>query len=198
MHSSSGNDYLSSTPIRRSPHRRFQTYQKPRESLHHLNEQIRVPEVRVTDNQGQQLGIMPTTEALRIAREQGLDVIEIAPQAQPPVVRIADYGAWKFRQEKMERKQKAHQKKSEVKGIRLSFTIGEHDLEVRRGQALKFLEQGDKVKPEIILRGRQIVHQEKARELLMSFAKGLDEGVFVEQPISRQGKKFFMVIAKKK
>ncbi|MFA6511575.1 MAG: translation initiation factor IF-3 [Patescibacteria group bacterium] len=163
-----------------------------------MNDAIRAPEVRVQDNQGEQLGIMPIAEALRIAQEQGFDLIEIAPQAQPPVVRIADYGAWKFRQEKMERKQKAHQKKSEVKGIRLSFTIGEHDLEVRRSQALKFLEQGDKVKPEIILRGRQIIHQDKARGYLIAFAKDLGEGVFIEQPISRQGKKFFMVIAKKK
>lgn len=141
---------------------------------------------------------MPTAEALRMAREQGLDLIEIVPNAKPPVARIADFGAWKFRQEKIERKQRAKQKKSEVKGIRLSFTIGEHDVEVRRKQALKFLENGDKVKPEIILRGRQIVHQGKARALLKEFASGLGEGIFVEQDISRQGKKFFLILAKKK
>lgn len=136
--------------------------------------------------------------ALALAREQGLDIIEIAPQAQPPVVRITDYGAWKFRQEKMERKQKAKQHHAEVKGIRLSFTIGEHDLNVRKAQALKFLEKGDKVKPEIILRGRQIIHQDKAKGLLDAFAGGLGEGVFVEQAVTRQGKKFFMILAKRK
>lgn len=141
---------------------------------------------------------MKTSEALRLAREEGLDLIEIAPQAQPPVVRMTDFGAWKFRQEKMERKQKAHQHHAEIKGIRLSFTIGEHDITVRRNQALKFLEKGDKVKTEIILRGRQIVHQDKAKGLLDAFASGLGEGIVVEQPVTRQGKKFFMIVAKRK
>jgi translation initiation factor IF-3 len=163
-----------------------------------VNEYIRARDVRVIDDSGEQLGIMNTEEAVRRARAEGLDLIEIVPNAEPPVCRIADFGAWKFRQEKIERKQKARQRKSDVKGIRLSFTIGEHDLGIRRGQALKFLEKGDKVKPEIILRGRQIVHKDKARELLDRFVAGLGEDAIVEQPISQQGKKLFLILTKKK
>ncbi len=135
---------------------------------------------------------MATRDALQLAQERGFDLVEVAPQANPPVCKLLDYGAYQYRLEKQQRKQRAKLKQIEVKGIRLSLNIGRHDRDVRLNQAKKFLGEGDKVKIEMILRGRENAHQDLAREIMMKFVADL--GANVEQPIARQGKKFFCLI----
>lgn len=157
-----------------------------------VNLRIRVLQVTVIDENNKPLGAMATRDALQLAQERGFDLVEVAPQANPPVCKFLDYGAYQYRLEKQQRKQRANQKQIEIKGIRLSLNIGEHDRDVRLNQAKKFLGEGDKVKVEMILRGRENAHQDLAREIMMKFVADL--GANVEQPISRQGKKFFCLI----
>lgn len=150
------------------------------------------------DEQGKSHGELATEEALRIATERGFDLVEVSPRAQPPVCKLLDYGAYQYRIEKQERKAKAHQKRIEVKGVRLSFKIGEHDWLVRQQTARRFLDEGHRVKLEMILRGRENAHQDRAREKVNEFIKGLGNKVFVEQPMNKQGNKLFCVIGEKK
>jgi len=150
------------------------------------------------DENNKQLGTINTEEALRLAEERGFDLVEVSPKSNPPVCKILDYGAYQYRLEKAERKQRARQKKIEVKGMRVSFKIGKHDLEIRKKQALKFIEKGDKVKLEMILRGREMAHQDIAREIISKFIESLGENIRIEQPLTRQGNRFFVVLDKKR
>jgi translation initiation factor IF-3 len=150
------------------------------------------------DENNKQIGMINTGEALRMAEERGFDLVEVSPKANPPVCKLLDYGAYQYRLEKVERKQKAKQKIIEVKGIRLSFKIGAHDLEIRKNQALKFIEKGDKVKLEMILRGREMAHQDMAREIISKFIESLGEKIIIEQPLTRQGNRFSVVLDKKR
>ncbi len=162
------------------------------------NEGIQAPEVLVLDSDGKSLGTMPTAEAVRRARERELDLVEINPKATPPVAKMIDYGQFRYAMEKEQRLRKAHQHVVDVKGIRLSMRIGAHDLEIRKTQSLKFLNQGDKVKVEIILRGREHQQGALAIELVKKFFTELStiEKVHWEQDIERQGNKVTGVIAK--
>lgn len=162
-----------------------------------VNRQIRSLQVTLIDERGKPLGVMSTDEALRIASDRGFDLVEVAPHARPPVCKLLDYGAYLYRIEKQERKSKAHQKRIEVKGIRLTFKIGEHDRGVRQATARKFLDEGHKVKIEMILRGREFAHQPRARENVMQFIHELGENVYIEQPLNKQGNKLFCVIGEK-
>lgn len=132
-----------------------------------------------------------------MAREKGLDLVEVYPNAQPPVCKIMNYGSYQFTQAKKERKQKAKQKKIEVKGIRISLNIASHDMEMRKNQALKFFQKGDKVKLEMILRGRERNFVARAKSIMEEFAKSLGENVMIEQPWTRQGGRLSMLLAKK-
>lgn len=120
-----------------------------------VNDQIRVPEVRVIGADGNQLGIMPTAQALQIAREQALDMVEVSPKAAPPVVKLVNFDKFRYQQTKLAQAQKKNQKKIEVKGIRLSMRTGVHDLEFKARSADKFLKDGNKVKIDMLLRGRE-------------------------------------------
>lgn len=164
-----------------------------------MNQQIRVPELRVIDENGEHLGIIPTHKALEIAKERELDLVEIAPKGNPPTAKILEYGQFKYEKEKELKKQKQAQKTTEIKGIRLSPRIGQHDLEVRKEKAKSFLEKGDKVQIEIILRGREKRFANLTKDVINGFIKALDEeiGVKVEQPITRQGAKLSTLISKK-
>ncbi len=162
------------------------------------NDRITAPEVRVIDADENMIGVLPTAEAIAKAEAAELDLVEVSPKAQPPVCRIMDYGSFKYQKEKEARARKVHQKATDTKGIRLSFRISEHDLEVRRKAANKFLEGGNKVKLELNLRGREKQHFDQAKELMESFAANLETEVTVEQPVSRQGGKLSMIIAPKK
>ncbi|KKW34761.1 MAG: Translation initiation factor IF-3 [Candidatus Giovannonibacteria bacterium GW2011_GWA2_53_7] len=139
---------------------------------------------------------MPTSEALRLATERGFDLVEVAPTANPPVCKLLDFGAYQYQLEKTERKARAKQKKTDVKGIRLSLKIGRHDLEFRVNLAKKFLDQGHKVRVEILLRGREKAHRGMAVDILNQYVASLGEGAIVDQPLSQQGGKLFLIVRK--
>lgn len=140
------------------------------------------------------LGVLSTRDALRMAQERGLDLVEVGPKANPPVCKILDYGAYQYRIERQQRKQKAKVKQIEVKGIRLSLNIGQHDRDVRLKKAKEFLDEGNKVKIEMILRGRENAHADLARQIISQFITDL--GANVEQALSKQGNKFFCLVGK--
>jgi translation initiation factor IF-3 len=164
-----------------------------------VNERIRSLEVRVIDEKGQILGVMPTQQAIAMARERELDLVAVSPKAEPPVAKFINFSSFKYQQEKASRKQKAQQKEVELKEIRLSPRIGKHDLEIRVKQAEKFLNRGDKISVLVILRGREKAHPELARELIESFVNSINQIVEtkLEQEIKRQGANFSAIIAKK-
>lgn len=154
--------------------------------------------MQIIDAEGKFLGKMPTERAFALAKEQELDLVEVNPRANPPICKIIDWGSYLYQQEKAERKQKAKVKVSEIKGIRLSLKIGAHDLDMRREQSLKFFEQGDRVKLEMILRGRERARMDLARQIMMDFVKSLGDGVVVDAPMSSMGGRLTALIRKKK
>lgn len=137
---------------------------------------------------------MSVTEAIQIARSRELDLVEIAPIAKPPVCKIMDYGKYQYQQSKQERLNKAKQKKVEVKGIRIGIRTDTHDLDFKKNQAEKFLKKGDKVKAEIVLRGREKAHQELARKALVDFLKAITVPYKLEQEIKRFPAGFNVII----
>ena len=159
-----------------------------------VNEKIAALKLRVIDDTETNLGIMDTANALELARSKELDLVEVFPKADPPVAKILDYGQFKYWKEKEARKQRAHQKQMEIKGVRLSLRIGAHDLDMRRRQALKFLEDGNKVRVEIILRGRERQQVGMANDIIRSFIKTLGEGVRIEQDLMRQAGKISLIV----
>ena len=152
----------------------------------------------VIDETGKPLGVMETGPALALAQSKGLDLVEVAPMARPPVCKILDFGSFQFQQEKKERKAKAHQKKVNLKGIRLTFKIGQHDKDTRKQQSLKFLDDGHKVMLEMRLRGRENAHKDLARKHMEDFAANLGPSVVVETPLSFMGNRLTMIVGKKK
>jgi translation initiation factor IF-3 len=162
-----------------------------------LNHRIRVPEVRVVDAEGNQLGILETRQALRLAQEQGLDLVEVAPTAQPPVCRILDYGKFKYDQSKKtkEAKKKAHT--TEVKGIRMRYGTEAHDLEYRVKDARRFLEEGNKVQVTLIFRGREVSHPEIGKAQLEKLTSAVSDVGVVERPPVLEGKRMTVLLAPK-
>ncbi len=171
---------------------------KVQATIYAVNENIRWPQVRVVSDEGGHFGVMATAEALAKAREMEMDLVVIQPKTEPPVAKIVDFGKYKYEKDKETRKQKAKLKTVEVKGIRLSVRIGEHDLDVRKTQAIGFLERGDKVKVEIILRGRERRHGDLAGKIIEQFVAAInkDMPVRVEQPVARQGGQLTSIIGK--
>ena len=168
--------------------------------IYRTNEQIRVPEVRVVDENGEPLGVLNTKEALDMARDRGYDMVEVSPKAEPPVCRFLDYGQFKYEKEKEQRAKKAHARKVEVKGIRLSVKMGAHDEQVRRDKATEFLGDGHKIKIEIMLRGREKAHVDIAKERIDSFIASLQAThptLYIDQPFQRQGGNCSAIIGKK-
>ncbi|OGH73124.1 MAG: translation initiation factor IF-3 [Candidatus Magasanikbacteria bacterium RIFCSPLOWO2_01_FULL_43_20b] len=163
------------------------------------NERIVATEVRVLDVEGNNVGVMPITQALSLAREQEMDLVEINPKGAPPVCKIVDFRHFKYQKEKEARKQKANAHESEVKGIRLSIRIGDHDMGVRLTQAEGFLNRGDKVKPVIILKGRENAKSSLAFEMFKKFHNLLLEKMPIryEQEPTRQANQITAIIAKK-
>jgi translation initiation factor IF-3 len=149
------------------------------------------------DENGAQLGVMPTREALEIARERGLDLIEVAPTANPPVCRLMDYGKFKYEQGRKDREAQKKQKNVEVKGIRLRPKTGAHDLGIKKRQMLEFLRDGDKVKVTLIFRAREITHPEVARKQFDLLCEGIEEVAIIEKPPTFEGRTMTMVLAPK-
>lgn len=149
------------------------------------------------DENGAQLGVMPTREALEIARERGLDLIEVAPTANPPVCRIMDYGKFRYEQGRKDREAQKKQKNVEVKGIRLRPKTGVHDLGIKKRQMLEFLREGDKVKVTLIFRAREITHPEVARKQFDLLCEGIEDVAIIERPPTFEGRTMTMVLAPK-
>lgn len=179
--------------------RRGGNYKKEEAVVFRANEMIKVPEVRVIDEEGAALGVLPIQKALDLAKERGYDLVEVSPKAVPPVCRFLDYGQFKYQKEKEMRIQKARAKKVEIKGIRLSAKMGQHDLDIRRTQSEGFLEEGNKLKIEIMLRGREKEHGDLAVKRIDDFIKALGTKyeLFVEQPVTRSGGNVSAIVGRK-
>jgi translation initiation factor IF-3 len=159
---------------------------------------IRVREVRVIDDEGVQLGVLPIQEAIRIAYERNLDLVEVAPNAVPPVCRLLDFGKFQYERQKREREARKAQKVIEIKEIRLRPRTGEHDIGVKVRQTLSFLEEGSKVKVAVRFRGREITHPEIARDQLDTFAERVGDAAVIEVQPSMEGRNLFMLLSPKK
>ena len=156
---------------------------------------IRIPQVRVIDEEGNQLGIMPTPRALEIAQERGLDLVEVAPMASPPVTRFLDFGQYKYELAKREKEAKRRQRSVTFKEVRLSPKIGTGDFQTKLHRAVEFLEDGDRIKVTVRFRGRELTHPELGRNLLQKFSDLVkDHGVVERAPIL-EGKSMFISIA---
>lgn len=162
-----------------------------------INEQIRDKEVRLIDDEGNQLGIVSVTEAKRLAKEKNLDLVKIAPQAKPPVCKIINYGKFRFEQAKKLKEAKKKQKTISVKEIRLSPNIEEHDINTKLKNASKFLKKGDKVKVAVRFRGRELAHIAVGRTILNKFAKGLSDIAEIEKPPKMEGRNMVMFLTPK-
>lgn len=175
------------------PSRRWQDISKE----HQVNEAIRAREVRLVGSDGAQLGIKNIREALRLAQEAELDLVNVAPQAKPPVCRIMDYGKYRYEQSKREKEARKKQKVIQVKEIRFSPSIEEHDLQTKLRNVKKFLESGDKVKLTIRFRGREITHQDLGRAILQRMAKEVEEISEIERRPKLEGRNMIMILAPK-
>ncbi|MBR6531399.1 MAG: translation initiation factor IF-3 [Clostridia bacterium] len=162
-----------------------------------INEEIRDKEVRVIDSDGNQLGVMPIEEALRLAEEKNTDLVKIAPQAKPPVCKIMDYGKYRFEQAKREKEAKKNQRVIEIKEVRLSLNIDTHDFETKVGHAIKFLKSGNRVKVSIRFRGREMAHPENGLVTMNKFADACSEFGTVEKPAKLEGRSMLMFLAAK-
>lgn len=162
-----------------------------------INEEIRDNEVRVIAGDGEQLGVMSAKEAMKLALERDLDLVKIAPQAQPPVCKIMDYGKYRFEQAKREKEAKKNQRVLEIKEIRLSLNIDTHDFETKANHAKKFLAAGNKVKVSIRFRGREMAHPESGLDTMEKFAQALEEFGSVEKPAKLEGRSMLMFMAPK-
>ena len=156
---------------------------------------IRIREVRIIDDQGEQLGVMPTSEAHALAQHKGLDLVEVAPTAVPPVCRILDYGQYKYELQKREREQKKKQKSQTFKEVRLGVKVDVHDLQTKARRAAQFLDHGDRVKVTVRFRGREISHANLGRDLLMRTAELLAEHGTVERQPLLEGRSMYIVMA---
>ena len=151
--------------------------------------------MRVIDDEGNQLGIMPPYEALKMAREKSLDLVEISPTAQPPVVRIMDFGKFLYQKEKQEREAKKHQHVITVKEVKFRINVDEHDYQTKKNHALRFLEDGDKVKATIFFRGREMTRQMLGREILDRLIKDLGDKAIVEFRPRQEGNTLHLILA---
>lgn len=160
-----------------------------------INNNLRSQKVRLVDEKDKHVGIIETEKALNMAKEKELDLVEISPKAEPPVAKILDFGRFKYDLQKKEKQQKKQKKASEIKGIRLSPRIGKHDLSIRTEQAMSFLSQGQKIKIEMILRGREKAHFNLAKDLINDFIASLDNNIIIEQPPKKQGGRIIAIVS---
>jgi translation initiation factor IF-3 len=162
-----------------------------------VNERIRVREVRVIDENGEQLGIMPPPQALAIARQKGLDLVEIAATANPPVCRIMDFGRYQYQEQKRARSAKKHQKIIEVKEIKFRPKVDEHDYQFKKKHIERFLLDGDKVKATIFFRGREMAHPEIGRRILERLIEELAEVAVAETAPRQEGNQMHTILSQK-
>ena len=159
-----------------------------------VNEKIRAREVRLIDSNGDQLGVKSLKDAMEIALTRNLDVVLVAPNAKPPVARIMDHGKYRFEMQKKDKEARKKQKVINVKEVRFTPGIGDHDFETKLKNARKFLEKGDKVKVAVRFRGRAITHKELGRDVLDRFAKEVKDIATIEQRPKMEGRNMFMMV----
>lgn len=162
-----------------------------------VNESIRAKEVRLIDSNGDQLGVKSRNEALDIAQARELDLVLVAPKAKPPVCRVMDYGKYRFEQQKKEKEARKKQKVINVKEVRFTPGIGQHDFDTKLKNTRKFLEKGDKVKASVRFRGRAITHKDLGREVLNRLAEELEDSATIESKPKMEGRNMFMMLAPK-
>ena len=160
-----------------------------------INERIRAREVRVIDDKGEQLGIMPPFDALKIARERGLDLVEVSPTAVPPVCRIQDYGKFLYEKDKSERAARKKQKVIVVKEVKFSVTVDEHDYQTKKNQAVRFLTEGDKVKASLRFKGRQMAHRELGYAIINRLIQDIGDAGIVEFMPRMEGTTLHAILA---
>ena len=170
----------------------------PRKRDERINEEIRVPRVRLVDENGGQVGITPTKEALEFAYEKGLDLVEVAAGADPPVARVMDYSKYRYEQEQRAKQARKHQLQIQIKEIKLRPKIGIHDYETKKGHVVRFLGQRAKVKVTIMFRGRETLHPERGRDLLMRLAEDVKELGSIEQQPILDGRNMVMILGPNK
>ena len=163
-----------------------------------INEQIRDKEVRLISADGEQLGIMSSRDAMKLAQEAELDLVKIAPGAKPPVCKIIDYGKYKYEQTRKEKEAKKKQKTVEIKEVRLSPNIDTNDLNTKVNNAKKFISKGNKVKVTLRFRGREMAHVQQSKHILDDFAKQLEDVATVEKAAKLEGRNMSMVLAEKR
>jgi translation initiation factor IF-3 len=160
-----------------------------------INDRIRAREVRVIGDDGEQIGVMTPFEALKLARERGLDLVEISPNAVPPVCRIQDYGKFLYEKDKSERAARKKQKVIVIKEVKFSVTVDEHDYQTKRNQAIRFLQEGDKVKASLRFRGRQMAHRELGYQIINRLIQEVGDGGVVEFAPRMEGTTLHAIIA---
>ena len=163
-----------------------------------INGQIRDKEVRVIAENGDQLGVMPVKEAMKLAQEAELDLVKIAPKAQPPVCKIIDYGKYRYELARKEKEAKKKQKTVEVKEVRISPNIDTNDLNTKVNNAKKFIAKGNKVKVTLRFRGREMAHMQQSKHILDDFAEMLAEVAVVDKPAKLEGRSMSMVLTEKR
>jgi translation initiation factor IF-3 len=163
-----------------------------------INEQIRDKEVRLIGEDGEQLGILSSKDALKLAKEANLDLVKIAPTAKPPVCKIIDYGKYRYELARKEKEAKKKQKVTDVKEIRLSPNIDDNDLNTKANQARKFLTHGDKVKVALRFRGREMAHTASSKVILDNFFAKLEDIAVIEKPAKLEGRSMIMFLTEKR
>ena len=163
-----------------------------------VNHQIKAPSLRVVNEEGEQIGILKTSEALALALEHGLDLVEVSPLANPPVAKLIDFAKYKYQQKKIEQLQKKKAKKTEVKTIWLSIRISEHDMQIKANKVSEFLNDGDLVRIELRMRGREQAHGELGHQQLQNFLKFISAPHRIEVPAKRMGGTWSLTVAPSK
>jgi translation initiation factor IF-3 len=174
--------------------RRFDRTPPERDSTR-INERIRVPRVRLIDEDGSQIGVVETEQAMALARDRDLDLVEVAPDARPPVTRLLDYSKYKYEQEQKAKAARKHQQQVNVREIKLRPKIAQHDYETKRGHVARFLRGGNKVKVTIMFRGREQAHPERGRTLLDRLYTDISDLAVIEQQPLQEGRNMSMLLA---
>ncbi len=185
----------SSFPRPRPKPSRGSYFQQQSRDEHRINERIRVPQVRLIDEKGGQVGVVPTSQALQMAKDKGLDLMEVSPNSNPPVCKITDYGKFKYEKKKKDHEAKKKQTVIKVKEIQLRPQTDEHDLEYKFRNVMTFLEEGDKAKITIMFRGREVAYVDQGHKIMRRLMDLVKEVGIVEAPPKLEGKKLIMVLA---
>jgi len=166
----------------------------PERDTTRINERIRVPQVRLISETGDQVGVIPTEQALKYAQERDLDLVEVAADARPPVCRVLDYSKYKYEQDQKAKAARKHQQQVTIREMKLRPKIASHDYETKKGHVRRFLDNGDKVKVTIMFRGRETTHPERGEQLLMRLAEDVEDLGTIEQRPSLDGRNMIMVM----